>query len=55
MVDVQCDYHKESLGNVRNGKADIAALESSLKVIGENVRPECLVLIETTVPPGITE
>jgi nucleotide sugar dehydrogenase len=55
VVDVQCDYIKQKLGNVRQGAADIAALESSLKVIGENIGPDCLVLIETTVPPGTTE
>jgi len=55
VVDVQCDYHKESLGNVRQGHADIAALEASFKIIGERINPECLVLIETTVPPGTTE
>jgi len=55
VVDVQCDYHKNNFGDVRDGKADIAALESSLKVIGEKIGPECLVLIETTVPPGTTE
>jgi nucleotide sugar dehydrogenase len=55
VVDVQCDYHKEDLGNVRNGHADIAALESSLEVIGQHIDPNCLVLIETTVPPGTTE
>ena len=55
VVDVQCDYHKERLGNVRQGHADIAALENSLKVIGAKINPECLVLIETTVPPGTTE
>jgi len=55
VVDVQCDYLKDSFGNVKNGQADIAALESSLKVIGEKIQPECLVLIETTVPPGTTE
>jgi UDP-N-acetyl-D-glucosamine dehydrogenase len=55
VVDVQCDYHKEALGNVRDGSADIEALEKSLKVIGENIKPDCLVLIETTVPPGTTE
>ena len=55
VVDVQCDYHKETLGNVRQGQADIAALEDSLKVIGEKIQPHCLVLIETTVPPGTTE
>ncbi len=55
VVDVQCDYHKENLGDVRNGRADIAALEESLKVIGEKIKPDCMVLIETTVPPGTTE
>jgi len=55
VVDVQCDYQKETLGDVRKGQADIAALESSLKVIGEKIGPDCLVLIETTVPPGTTE
>ena len=55
VVDVQCDYHKNALGNVRDGQADIKALEDSLKVIGERIAPECLVLIETTVPPGTTE
>jgi nucleotide sugar dehydrogenase len=55
IVDVQCDYFKETFGDVRQGHADIAALEASLKIIGEKIKPECLVLIETTVPPGTTE
>ncbi|MDX9787772.1 MAG: UDP binding domain-containing protein [Desulfobacterales bacterium] len=55
VVDVQCDYEKKDLGDVKTGSADIAALESSLKVIGEKIDPACLVLIETTVPPGTTE
>jgi len=29
VVDVQCDYLKESLGNVRNGQAEMKALEES--------------------------
>ncbi len=55
VVDVQCDYHKESLEDLENGHADIKALEESLKIIGEKVNPNCLILIETTVPPGTTE
>jgi nucleotide sugar dehydrogenase len=55
VVDVQCDYHKETMGNVRQGHADIAALENSLRIIGQKIEPKCLVLIETTVPPGTTE
>ncbi len=55
VVDVQCDFLKEDLGNLRSGFADISALEESFRIIGEYIEPECLVLIETTVPPGTTE
>jgi len=55
VVDVQCDYIKEELGNVRAGQTDMAALEASLGVIAEHIQPEALVLIETTVAPGTTE
>jgi nucleotide sugar dehydrogenase len=55
VVDVQCDYLKESLGNVRTGAADMAALEASLATIAERIPPHALVLIETTVAPGTTE
>jgi len=55
VVDVQCDYHKDSIGNVRQGRADIQALEECLKIIGQKIGPDCMVLIETTVPPGTTE
>ena len=55
VVDVQCDFLKQELGNLRSGFADISALESSFKVIGKKISPHCMVLIETTVPPGTTE
>lgn len=55
VVDVQCDYIKEELGNVRAGQTDMAALEASLAVIAEHIPAEALVLIETTVAPGTTE
>ena len=55
VVDVQCDYTKHDLGNLRTGEAEMAALEATMKVIGQNVQPNCLVLIETTVAPGTTE
>ena len=53
--DVQCDYLKESFGNVRDGQTDMVALESSLEIVAEHIPPETLVLIETTVAPGTTE
>ena len=53
--DVQCDYLKESFGNVRDGQTDMVALENSLEIVAEHIPPETLVLIETTVAPGTTE
>ena len=55
VVDVQCDYSKHDLGKMKTGEAEMSALESTLKTIGEKIQPECMVLIETTVAPGTTE
>ena len=55
VVDVQCDYTKTELGNMRTGKAEMSALEATIKTIGEKIPPKCLTLIETTVAPGTTE
>ena len=55
VVDVQCDYKKNNLGNMRTGEADMAALEATMKTIGQKIPPHCMVLIETTVAPGTTE
>lgn len=55
VVDVQCDYIKEDLGDLRTGRVAMEALENSIAIIGEHMRPEAMVLIETTVAPGTTE
>jgi nucleotide sugar dehydrogenase len=55
VVDVQCDYTKHELGNLRSGEAEMSALEATMRTIGEKIPPSCLVLIETTVAPGTTE
>ncbi|MCD4682430.1 MAG: hypothetical protein K8R86_04020, partial [Bacteroidales bacterium] len=55
VVDVQCDYAKQDLGDMRTGETDMAALEASMRTIGETIPPHALVLIETTVAPGTTE
>lgn len=55
IVDVQLDYAKNELGNVRNGQVEMNALEESFDVIAHHVKPDCLILIETTVAPGTTE
>ena len=55
VVDVQCDYTKHEFGNMRTGRAEMTALEATIKIIGDKVPPKCLTLIETTVAPGTTE
>ena len=55
VVDVQCDYTKHHLGNMKTGEAEMTALEATMRTIGEKIDPNCLVLIETTVAPGTTE
>ena len=55
VIDIQCDYHKEALGDVGNGFADMTPLEDALAIMAEYISPEALVLIETTVAPGTTE
>lgn len=55
VVDVQLDYAKTELGNVRSGHVEMTALEDSFDVIAKHINPNCLVLIETTIAPGTTE
>jgi len=55
VVDVQLDYAKNELGNVRNGQVEMTALEESFDIIAHCIPAQCLVLIETTVAPGTTE
>jgi UDP-N-acetyl-D-glucosamine dehydrogenase len=55
VVDVQCDFLKNSLGNLSTGQTEMAALEESFHDIAENIPGTALVLIETTVAPGTTE
>lgn len=55
VVDVQCDFSKVDLGNMKTGETDMAALEASMRTIGEYIPSKALTLIETTVAPGTTE
>jgi UDP-N-acetyl-D-glucosamine dehydrogenase len=55
IVDVQLDYTKKELGNVRSGHVEMSALEESFDIIAQHIKADCLVLIETTVAPGTTE
>ena len=36
VVDVQCDYTKHDLGNMRSGEAEMSALEATMRTIGQS-------------------
>jgi len=55
IVDIQCDYVKESLGDLSTGGVEMKDLEESFRIIGRYMQPQALCLIETTVAPGTTE
>ena len=56
VVDVQCDYSKNDLGNMRIGRGrDGRARGDASRPSARRSTPTCLTLIETTVAPGTTE
>ena len=55
IVDIQCDYVKESLGDLATGNVEMKDLEESFRIIGRYMPEKALCLIETTVAPGTTE
>ncbi len=50
VVDVQCDFIKQDLGNLATGHADIRALEESFRIIGQKIKPEPLRFLYQFVP-----
>lgn len=57
VVDINLDVDKSSdcAGNIKDYSVNTAPLVGSAKVIGEYCKPDALVLVETTVPPGSCE
>lgn len=55
VVDIQLDAIKPELGKAAEGYCDLAAFKNGMRTIGKNIQPHCLILIETTVPPGTCE
>lgn len=52
VVDIQLDATKPAFGEAEKGYCDISAFREGIRTLGRNIRPDCLVLVETTVPPG---
>jgi UDP-N-acetyl-D-glucosamine dehydrogenase len=45
VVDVQCDYSKQDLGMMKTGETEMAALEATLKTMGEKIQPGTTVFV----------
>jgi UDP-N-acetyl-D-glucosamine dehydrogenase len=54
LVDVQLDAHRTVNSQV-GIRVDLESFVSAIRTIGRNMRPDALVLIETTVPVGMTD
>ena len=55
VVDIQLDATKPAFGEAEKGYCDISAFREGIRTLGKHIKPDCLVLIETTVPPGTCE
>lgn len=54
VVDINLDVQKNSVenGELHGFDVDLAPFKKAIASVGENCRPDVLVLVETTVPPG---
>jgi nucleotide sugar dehydrogenase len=55
IVDVHLDVANRVVENPDEIQVDLAAFEAAVRTIGENMRADALVLVETTVPMGVCE
>jgi len=55
VVDIQLDATKPSFGEAEKGYCDLMAFREGIRTLGQHIRPDCLVLVETTVLPGTCE
>ncbi len=55
VVDIQLDATKPAFGEAERGYCDLAAFRDGMRTLGKHIKPDCLILIETTVPPGTCE
>ncbi|MDD3235911.1 MAG: nucleotide sugar dehydrogenase [Candidatus Cloacimonetes bacterium] len=55
VVDIQLDATKPAFGEAEKGYCDISAFREGIRLLGRYIQPHCMVLVETTVPPGTCE
>ena len=52
VVDIQLDATKPAFGEAEKGYCDITHFRNGMRTLGQHIKPDCLILVETTVPPG---
>ncbi len=55
VVDIQLDATKPAFGEAERGYCDLSAFRDGMRNLGKHIQPHCLILVETTVPPGTCE
>lgn len=55
VVDIQLDATKPAFGEAEKGYCDMTHFSEGMRMLGRNISPDCMVLVETTVPPGTCE
>ncbi len=55
VVDIQLDATKPAFGEAEKGYCDLTHFRDGMRTLGQLIQPHCMVLVETTVPPGTCE
>jgi len=55
VVDINLDVVKTTLGHAEEASVSIESFKKAMETIGNNMRKNALIVIETTIPPGTVE
>lgn len=55
IVDVNVDVHREAPGDINKYEVSLDGLKAAIQTLARHMKPDALVLVETTLPPGTTE
>ena len=55
LVDINLDVTKHEVGNAEKFSVSMEAFRQAVATLGERIKPDCLIMVETTVPPGTVE
>lgn len=55
VVDINLDVQKKAPGHAQGRSVDLGPLKEAVRQVAERMKPTCLVVVESTVPPGACE